>query len=215
MEVTLATGRAFRATRRVAEELEVNAPLICYQSWILGAVGSSTGRPSPLSVAQEMVRFARERGLHLNVYLDDNTYVERITPETEFYAQISGVPVYPVGDLLAFLREDPTKLVIISRGGHSPRRLQGPGTGPPGRASGHCPRGGHGHRRPRLRKKYNIEPGSMVELVDAGGKIIIFPTVKDPIGEARGMLAGGASLTQELLAERAKDLEREEAEIRV
>jgi len=54
----------------------------------------------------------------------------------------------------------------------------------------------------------------MVELVDAGGKIIIFPTVKDPIGEARGMLAGGASLTQELLAERAKDLEREEAKVR-
>lgn len=65
-----------------------------------------------------------------------------------------------------------------------------------------------------LRKKYEIKPGSMVELVDAGGKIIIFPTVKDPIGEARGMLAGGASLTQELLAERAKDLEREEAKVR-
>jgi AbrB family looped-hinge helix DNA binding protein len=64
-----------------------------------------------------------------------------------------------------------------------------------------------------LRNKYEIEPGSMVELVDTGGKIIIFPTVKDPIREARGMLAGGASLTQELLTERAKELEREEAKL--
>jgi len=66
-----------------------------------------------------------------------------------------------------------------------------------------------------LRKKYGIEPGSTVEIVDAGGKIIVFPTMRDPIGETRGMLAGGESLTQELLTERAKDLDREEAKVRI
>lgn len=69
----------------------------------------------PLPRAQEMVPFAQNRGLHLNVYLDDRTYVEEITPEAEFYAQISGVPVHPVGNLSAFLDGDPTKLVIISQ----------------------------------------------------------------------------------------------------
>jgi hypothetical protein len=38
--------------------------------------------------------------------------------------------------------------------------------------------------------------------------------MKDPIEEARGMLAEGASLTQELLTEWAKELEREEAKLR-
>jgi len=65
-----------------------------------------------------------------------------------------------------------------------------------------------------LRKKYGIKPGMTVEIEDGDGKIIIFPGVKDPIEEGYGLLAGGPSLTEELLAERARDLEREEAKIR-
>ena len=65
-----------------------------------------------------------------------------------------------------------------------------------------------------LRKKYGLEPGSTVEIFDAEDRIILFPSMKDPIEEVHGMLAGGPSLTQELLAERAKELEREEAKLR-
>ncbi len=65
-----------------------------------------------------------------------------------------------------------------------------------------------------LRKKYGLEPGSTVEILDAEGRIILFPGMKDPIEEACGMLAEGSSLTQDLLAERAKELEREEARLR-
>ncbi len=64
-----------------------------------------------------------------------------------------------------------------------------------------------------LRKKYCLEPGSTVEIFDAEGRIILFPGMKDPIEETCGMLAVGPSLTQELLAERAKDMESEEAEL--
>ncbi|MFH1826682.1 MAG: AbrB/MazE/SpoVT family DNA-binding domain-containing protein [bacterium] len=50
-----------------------------------------------------------------------------------------------------------------------------------------------------LRRKYNIEPGSKVELMDIGGEIVIIPiTVKNPIDEARGFLKGGKS-TRELM----------------
>ncbi len=65
-----------------------------------------------------------------------------------------------------------------------------------------------------LRKKYGLEPGSTVEILDAEGRIILFPGMKDPIEEACGMLTGGASLTQELLDERAKELECEEGKLR-
>jgi len=65
-----------------------------------------------------------------------------------------------------------------------------------------------------LRKKYGLEPGSTVEIFEAEGKIILFPGMKDPVEEAHGMLAGGPSLTQELLDERAEELEREEAKLR-
>jgi AbrB family looped-hinge helix DNA binding protein len=50
-----------------------------------------------------------------------------------------------------------------------------------------------------LRRRYNIEPGSKVELMDIGGEIVIIPiTVKSPIDEARGFLKGGQS-TRELM----------------
>jgi len=51
-----------------------------------------------------------------------------------------------------------------------------------------------------LRERYNIEPGTKVELMDIGGEIVIIPlSVKDPIEEAKGFLKGTKS-TKELLA---------------
>jgi AbrB family looped-hinge helix DNA binding protein len=59
-----------------------------------------------------------------------------------------------------------------------------------------------------LRKKYSLEPGSEVNLVDYGGVLAIVPAMKNPIKEAAGMLKGGTSLTQALLAERQKERKR-------
>ena len=59
-----------------------------------------------------------------------------------------------------------------------------------------------------LRKKYSLEPGSEVNLVDYGGVLAIVPAMKNPIKEAAGMLKGGTSLTQALLAERQKERRR-------
>jgi AbrB family looped-hinge helix DNA binding protein len=59
-----------------------------------------------------------------------------------------------------------------------------------------------------LRKKYSLEPGSEVTLVDYGGVLAIVPTMKNPIKGAAGMLKGGASLTQSLIAEHQKERKR-------
>ena len=60
-----------------------------------------------------------------------------------------------------------------------------------------------------LRKKYGLEPGARVRVVDYGGVVAIVPLLKDPVHQAEGMLAGPTSLTKALLAERAKERERE------
>lgn len=65
-----------------------------------------------------------------------------------------------------------------------------------------------------LRHRYGLKPGTIVNVEDTGEKIAISPQRQAPYKKARGMLANGSSLTDELLAERAKDLEREEAKIR-
>jgi len=64
-----------------------------------------------------------------------------------------------------------------------------------------------------IRERYSIRPGDKVQVVDYAGRIAIIPAMKDPIREAMGMLKGGPSLTSDLLAERRRELEREEREI--
>lgn len=61
-----------------------------------------------------------------------------------------------------------------------------------------------------LRRKYHIEPGGQVRIVDYGGTLALVPALEDPIREARGMLAGKTSLTRALLAERRREKARED-----
>ena len=66
-----------------------------------------------------------------------------------------------------------------------------------------------------IRKKFGIEAGMMVDVAEVNGSIKIMPMPKDPITAARGFLKEKSkkSLTDILLEERKKDLEREEAQI--
>jgi len=117
VKFTIATGRAFSSTRLFAQELRVNAPLICYQGGLIkdhlsGQVIHEQSLPLPL--AQGLIRFTRQRGLHLNVYMDDGrAYAERVSPETSYYTGIAKEAVHPVGDMLAFLDRDPMKFIIV------------------------------------------------------------------------------------------------------
>jgi AbrB family looped-hinge helix DNA binding protein len=53
-----------------------------------------------------------------------------------------------------------------------------------------------------LRRKYALNPGATVQIVDYGGVLALVPTLTDPVREAAGMLKGRKSLTRSLLAER-------------
>ena len=66
-----------------------------------------------------------------------------------------------------------------------------------------------------IRKRYGIKPGDEVHIVDYGGTLGIVPKLEDPVEDAYGALAGkGPSLTEALLRERKRELEREEEKIR-
>ena len=64
-----------------------------------------------------------------------------------------------------------------------------------------------------IRERYGIRPGDRVHIVDYAGRIAIVPGLKDPIRQGRGLLKGRPSLTEALLEERRRELEREESKI--
>lgn len=60
-----------------------------------------------------------------------------------------------------------------------------------------------------LRRKYGLETGSRVMVVDYGGVLAIVPSMSNPVAESAGMLKGGTSLVGALLRERAEEMARE------
>ena len=60
-----------------------------------------------------------------------------------------------------------------------------------------------------LRKKYGIKPGTRLQFVDYGGAIELIPVPDNPVEAAAGMLKGGKSLTEALLAEHRRELDNE------
>lgn len=61
-----------------------------------------------------------------------------------------------------------------------------------------------------LREKYGLKKGTRVQVVDYGDLLTLVPLPDDPVEALHGMLEGGTSLTEDLLAERARERAREE-----
>jgi AbrB family looped-hinge helix DNA binding protein len=60
-----------------------------------------------------------------------------------------------------------------------------------------------------MRKKYNLEPGRTVQVVDYGGVLALVPALNDPVHQSAGLLhQPGDSLTDALLTERAEEAAR-------
>ncbi|HEB65879.1 MAG TPA: AbrB/MazE/SpoVT family DNA-binding domain-containing protein [Chloroflexi bacterium] len=68
----------------------------------------------------------------------------------------------------------------------------------------------------KIRERYGMRPGTKVAFIEYGGTIALVPLPEDPIEAAQGILQNGSGkpLTEELLEERRREYEREEAKIR-
>jgi Cof subfamily protein (haloacid dehalogenase superfamily) len=116
IHVVLVTGRMFRAVRPYALEAGLDDPVVCYQGAVVAEPVS--GRwlrhvPIPLELARETIAAVNEQGFGLNCYVGDELYVAEVTPEARRYADFQHLELHAVGDLLEWLDEPPTKLVVI------------------------------------------------------------------------------------------------------
>jgi Cof subfamily protein (haloacid dehalogenase superfamily) len=112
----LVTGRMFQSVRRYALEAGLDDPVVCYQGAVVAE--PTTGRwllhqPIPLELARETIAVRNDEGFGLNCYVGDELYVSEVTPEARRYADFQQLELHPVGDLLEWISEPPTKLVVI------------------------------------------------------------------------------------------------------
>jgi Cof subfamily protein (haloacid dehalogenase superfamily) len=116
IHVLVVTGRMYRSVLPYLDEAGLDDPVVCYQGAVVA--DPKTGRflrhvPIPRPVALEAMDAVLAAGFHLNCYVNDELYVAEETPEARAYADFQHLEINVVGDLRAWLADDPTKLVAV------------------------------------------------------------------------------------------------------
>ena len=116
ISVTLATGRMFATAIPFANDLKLNLPLITYQGALVKYADGRLVYHKPLSqqIARELVSFILPYGYHLNVYMNDELYMDKDSPEGRRYVATSKVPVHLEKNLVDNISIDPSKLLVIA-----------------------------------------------------------------------------------------------------
>lgn len=114
--VSACTGRPYSGAVQWVTRFGLTEPLICYQGAQVRAADGSLllDHGIPHDLAMEVIRFARERRLHVNAYRDDRLLVEHDTPEGREYAHHSGLDPDIVPDLDVAMGPTTPKLVIVA-----------------------------------------------------------------------------------------------------
>jgi Cof subfamily protein (haloacid dehalogenase superfamily) len=109
------TGRMMQSVRLALAPVGLTEPVICYQGAVVADEDGKWLRhePIPLELARETITAVQEEGYGLNVYVDDELYVAQLTEAAREYAGFQHLEVHEVGDILAWLRDPPTKLVCV------------------------------------------------------------------------------------------------------
>ena len=115
----ICTGRMFCSARRVAAQLGLHrGPVVCYQGAMIADLETGEQllhRRMDEEVAVEVVLRLRALGRHLNAYIDDQLYVEKLDEWARRYAEHAEVGIELVDDLAAAVAaRPPTKFVVLS-----------------------------------------------------------------------------------------------------
>lgn len=114
--VVACTGRPFPGALPWVRRLGLEGPIICYQGAEVRSADGGTllDHGVPHALAMEVIRFARERNLHVQAYRDDALIVERDRPEAHEYADHAQMQIHVVPDLDTAMGLTTPKLVIVA-----------------------------------------------------------------------------------------------------
>lgn len=114
--VTIATGRMFSSAKLIAEQLDMNVPLITYQGALIKKVNGEEAmyeRTVPPEVAEQLIKISQERNIHLQVYQDDTLFGAVENEKLIAYANAVKVPYVVEPDLMKLAQKGITKFLFI------------------------------------------------------------------------------------------------------
>jgi Cof subfamily protein (haloacid dehalogenase superfamily) len=120
VRVGFATGRPPRSVRPYVEELAPTGPLVCFNGglvWDLATERALASRELDVNDAAAALGIARELGVHANLYIGDDIFIEEESETSRASAEKDGVVQQVVGELAPFLHgrgQGPTKILFIA-----------------------------------------------------------------------------------------------------
>ncbi|MDI3548332.1 MAG: hypothetical protein PWR10_1984 [Halanaerobiales bacterium] len=116
VKVIIATGRMLVSAMPYIKELGLSGPMITYNGAYVKNISDGTllfHQPIRMDLAREIIDYALENDLHINIYQDDQLYVAERNRESRYYEKTSGVMARVVGSLQEFIDRDVIKLLIV------------------------------------------------------------------------------------------------------
>ncbi len=94
IKVVLVTGRMYRSSKKIADEIGLNTSIVAYQG---GLVLDEKGkvlyeRYIPNEMTKNILNWAKKQNVYINLYMNDNLYVEKENEYTLKYATHQKIP---------------------------------------------------------------------------------------------------------------------------
>lgn len=114
VKVVLVTGRMHCATNHIVRELELDTPVISYQGGLIKDIDGTTlyQQNLPTKYAMEVINWAKNNDIHINLYIDDKLYVEKDNDFVKKYTDGKFVP-YTVCPFETLKIENVNKILAI------------------------------------------------------------------------------------------------------
>ncbi|MEB3356174.1 MAG: Cof-type HAD-IIB family hydrolase [Synechococcales bacterium] len=121
IQVAIATGRMYRSALRFHQAVNSPLPLMAYQgAFIKDPATDQLHRhwPVPVAIAHQLLDYFEQPDLRpllsIHLYVDDQLYVRKMTPETQDYGKRTGIEPIVVKDLRQIAEREPTKILALS-----------------------------------------------------------------------------------------------------
>lgn len=114
--VTLATGRMFASAQQIAKQIELNVPIITYQGALVKTLIDGKvlyERNVPVDAARKLLGYAKEHGLHLQLYVNDVLYGTEDNARIQAYSKLSNIPYVIEPDFEHLIDKPNHKMLII------------------------------------------------------------------------------------------------------
>lgn len=114
--VTLATGRMFSSAQKIARQINLNVPIITYQGALVKTLLDGKvlyEKNVPAAPARELLQYAQQHGLHIQLYVDDVLYAAEENERLQKYATLVNMTYSIEPDLTKLIEQPNHKMLMI------------------------------------------------------------------------------------------------------